>query len=385
MNAAVKKAAGITAGILAGVTALCAAASAIYRKNHRIEDLQAMLRVYTEAPPEEPDPYFEPVNVDHHYPLSGYKILLKDQTFGEIWIPVLEDVALSEQPVERLKQQPDKRMLSFSSDGSVNAMAGLDISAHNNVTDWEAVKADGFDFVMLRVGYRTYGGGILHKDEKFKQYYKDAKAAGLLVGAYFFSQAVTEEEAVEEAALTLRTLEGCELDFPVAFDWEIIFDDDARTDNIPVEDLTNLTLAFCQNIEGNGYQPMIYQNKRTSLLKYDLPRLQGIPFWLAEYGDGPTYIYHYDMWQYSCKGEVSGVDGKVDLNLSFYDYSKPGFPAIHQPVPEGAVTPDEPDVTFETTDSTTTGTTSETTETTAETGTAETGTGETTTAKEDPS
>lgn len=313
--------------ILAAVVTAAAVCLLIHRKNNEINSLRTMLEV--PEPVDETEQYFEPVQVDHHYPLAGYKILLKDQTFGEIWIPVLKDVPLSDHPLEKLKEQ-DSRMYSYDSDGDYNAMTGIDISSHNQVTDWEAVRDDGIDFVMLRVGYRTYGGGILKEDEKFRQYYQDAKAAGLKVGAYFFSQAVTEEEAVEEAQLTAKQLRDCELDFPVAFDWEIIFDDSdgARTDHVPVDTLTDLTLAFCQNMESIGYRPMIYQNKRTSLLKYDLPRLQGIPFWLAEYGDGPTYIYQYDMWQYTCKGAVNGVEGKVDINLSFLDFSKDGAPEV---------------------------------------------------------
>ena len=190
---------------------------------------------------------------------------------------------------------------------------------------------------------RNNGGGVLKTDDKFLEYYQGAKNAGLLVGAYFFSQAISEEEAVEEAVLTAQQLEGLDLDFPVAYDWEIIYDDEdgARTDNVPVDVLTDCTLAFCQNMEAFGYRAMIYQNKRTSLLKLDLPRLQDYPFWLAEYGDGPTYIYDYDMWQYSCTGTVDGITGAVDLNLCFYDYSQDGDPEIVLDPPAGD--PKEPD------------------------------------------
>ena len=318
--------------IAACVSAVCLTAVAVglivRDKNREISSLRAILREPDETSEPEVEDYFTPVKVDRHYELAGQKILLKDETFGQIWIPVLKDVKLSSHPLDLLKEE-NSRMYSYDSEGNYNAMTGIDISSHNNVTDWNAVKADGIGFVMLRTGYRTYGGGILHEDEKFKEYYRDAKAAGLKIGAYFFSQATNVEEAVEEAKLTVKQLKDCQLDFPVAFDWEIIFDDDdARTDNIPVDTLTDLTLAYCQNIESVGYRPMIYQNKRTSLLKYDLPRMKGIPFWLAEYGDGPTYIYEYDMWQYSCKSYVDGVEGMVDMNLSFLDFSKPDTPTV---------------------------------------------------------
>lgn len=273
---------------------------------------------------------YESILVDRFYERGGQKILLKDEVYGQIWLPVLEDVPLSTHPLELLKEEND-RMVSYDSYGSINAMTGIDISVYNEVYDWNAVKADGIDFVMMRVGYRTYGGGQIKKDTAFQQNYMAAKEAGLLVGAYFFSQAISIEEAIDEAIFTAQQLEGLELDFPVVYDWEIIYDDDARTDAVAVDVLTDCTLAFCQHMESFGYQPMIYQNKRTSLLKLDLPRIQDYPFWLAEYGDGPTYIYDYDMWQYTCTGTVDGIKGAVDINLSFYDYSKEGAPAIAKP------------------------------------------------------
>ncbi len=310
------------------------------KQRHTITSMREYMQRQGEDPEliDVPPRTYEPVEVDHFYERRGHKILLSDNTYGQIWLPVLADVPLSTHPLENLVETDQGRMLSFDAAGNLNALTGIDISAHNTVTDWAAIKADGIDFVMLRVGYRGYGVGTgkLEKDTKFREYYHAAKNAGLLVGAYFFSQAVTEEEAVEEAILTAQQLEGCDLDFPVAFDWELIFHDDegARTDNVPVDVLTDCVLAYCQNLESYGYRTMVYQNKRTSLFKLDLPRLAEIPFWLAEYGDGPTYIYDYDMWQYSCTGTVAGISGDVDLNLCFKDFSQEGAPAVSLPAPE---------------------------------------------------
>ncbi len=311
---------------------------------HRSSNPVADLRRYITEQGADPDNihvepiHYDPVPVDHFYERAGQKILLSDDTFGQIWLPVLSDVPLSTHPLDKMQMLGNGRMISLDDSGNLNALTGIDISAHNNVTDWNAIKADGIDFVMLRAGYRAYGVGTgkLYKDDKFRQYYHAAKDAGLLVGAYFFSQAITEEEAVEEAILTAEMLEGCELDFPVAFDWELIFHDKdgARTDNVPVDTLTDSVLAYCQNLESFGYKTMIYQNKRTTLFKLDMPRLKDYPFWLAEYGDGPTYVYDYDMWQYSCDGTVAGIEGKVDLNLCFRDFSQEGAPAVSRPAPE---------------------------------------------------
>ncbi|MBR5363107.1 MAG: glycoside hydrolase [Oscillospiraceae bacterium] len=327
--------------VCAGLLASCAVLGAVaYKQRHTIASLRESMERQGEDPDliDVPPKTYEPVEVDHFYERRGHKILLSDDKFGQIWLPVLADVPLSTHPVEHMVETDQGRMLSFDDAGNLNALTGIDISSHNIISDWTAVKEDGIDFVMLRVGYRGYGVGTgkLSKDTKFREYYRAAKDAGLLVGAYFFSQAVTEEEAVEEAILTAQQLEGCELDFPVAFDWELIFHDDdgARTDNVPVDVLTDCVLAYCQNMESFGYRAMVYQNKRTSLFKFDLPRLNDIPFWLAEYGDGPTYIYDYDMWQYSCTGTVEGISGNVDLNLCFKDFSKEGDPLISLPAPD---------------------------------------------------
>ncbi|MBR5371016.1 MAG: glycoside hydrolase family 25 protein [Oscillospiraceae bacterium] len=306
-------------------------------RDEKIDTLHTMLRVQSEAAAATtaPEPY-EPLKaqeVNRFYELAGHKILLYDKEYGEIYIPQLKDVPLSVHPLEQIKDIGNGRVLSYGTDGKLNALTGIDISQHNEVTDWDAVKAAGVDFVMLRVGVRTYGGGELRKDTCFQRYYDGAKKAGLKVGAYFFSQAVTEAEAVEEARLTAQVIGDRKLDYPVAYDWEIIYDDEARTDDIPVDTLTDCTIAFCENMKHYGFQPMIYQNKRTSLLKLDLPRLQEYPFWLAEYSDGATYPYDYDMWQYSPKGSVPGIVGKVDLNISFYDYAQENAPAVSLDIP----------------------------------------------------
>ena len=150
---------------------------------------------------------------------------------------------------------------------------------------------------------------------------ENAIANGIDVGVYFFSQAISTEEALEEADALLKVIKDYNITYPVVYDWEIIYDDKARTDNVPVDVLTDCCITFCERVKSAGYTPMIYQNKRTTLFKLDLPRLQDYDFWLAEYSDGATYYYDYDMWQYSCKGRIPGITGDVDLNLSFIDYA----------------------------------------------------------------
>lgn len=208
------------------------------------------------------------------------------------------------------------------SDSSVKIYTGIDVSVFQGDIDWDAVKNDGIDFVMLRVGYRGYGQkGIMGKDDKFDSNYEGAKKAGLKVGAYFFSQATNESEAREEAAFVLDAVRDCPLDYPIAYDWEFVDNDEARTNGMTSEDITVCAKAFCEAIKSAGKVPVIYFNCETGYFNYDLPQVKDYDFWLAEYYDTPSFYYNYKMWQYSKTGSVDGISGDVDMNISIVDFS----------------------------------------------------------------
>ena len=208
------------------------------------------------------------------------------------------------------------------SDSSVKIYTGIDVSVFQGDINWDAVKNDGIDFVMLRVGYRGYGQkGIMGKDDKFDSNYEGAKKAGLKVGAYFFSQATNESEAREEAAFVLDAVRDCPLDYPIAYDWEFVDNDEARTNGMTSEDITVCAKAFCEAIKSAGKVPVIYFNCETGYFNYDLPQVKDYDFWLAEYYDTPSFYYNYKMWQYSKTGSVDGISGDVDMNISIVDFS----------------------------------------------------------------
>ncbi len=253
------------------------------------------------------------------YQLDGRKILLSDETYGEIYLPVYENVPECSKDKESLISRNGYTF--YKQNGEITSIPGIDVSTHQGDIDWAQVKAAGVEFAIIRVGYRTYGGGEINFDESFAKNLSEADAAGIKTGVYFFSQAVSTEEAIAEADAVIDAIAPYNITYPVVYDWEIIYDDNARTDNVPVDVLTDACIAFCERVKSAGYTPMIYQNKRTSLFKLDLPRLQDYDFWLAEYNDGPTYFYDFDMWQYSCTGRILGITGDVDLNISFKDYS----------------------------------------------------------------
>jgi len=200
--------------------------------------------------------------------------------------------------------------------GSVKASTGIDVSEHNGEIDWEAVAADGIDFVMIRVGYRGYTAGEIYKDERFEENYAGARAAGLKVGVYFFSQAVSVEEAREEAEFTLKALKGLKLDLPVAYDWETIGEESARADDIDRETLTACTLEFCKKVS-KKFDTMIYTNAYQGYYLLDLGELAAYPIWFAGYAQAPIFYYRFDIWQYTNVGKVAGIEGDVDMNLCF--------------------------------------------------------------------
>jgi len=228
-------------------------------------------------------------------------------------------------PLERMPLNPyDKSAFSTDEKGRVTytlngrkAKSGIDVSTHQKEIDWTAVAADGIEFAMLRLGHRGYTEGGLFEDETFAQNLQGALDAGLEVGVYFFSQAVTPEEAAEEADYVLNVLDGQELAFPIAFDWESIPGDEARTDGLDGETMTQCAAAFCTRIEAAGYRPAVYFNQTQGYLHYDLRELTDYDLWLAEYDTTPDFYYHFDLWQYSHTGQVDGIEGDVDLDLAF--------------------------------------------------------------------
>ena len=254
------------------------------------------------------------------YNVSGEKIFLQDGAYGQIWLPVLADVPADSHNKENFVTRNGRAY--YLEDSHVTSLVGIDVSSYQENIDWNTVKNSGIDFVMLRCGFRGYGSGQLAIDKYFDKNLQGAIEAGLDVGVYFYSQAINAQEAIEEAEMTISLIGENPITYPVVFDWEIVTTDKARTDGMSVDTLTECTRAFCDTVKNAGFTPMVYQNKRTSLLKLDLPMLTDYDFWLAEYNDEATYYYDYQIWQYSDSGIVPGIKGKVDINIAFKDYSK---------------------------------------------------------------
>ena len=193
---------------------------------------------------------------------------------------------------------------------------GIDVSEHQGEIDWAEVRAAGFDFAFIRIGYRGYSIGEIFTDELARENLAAAKAAGFDVGVYFYAQAISTEEALEEAQWCLEFLSGESLDLPVVYDWEYV-SPSARTGGVDRATLTACVKAFCEEIENNGYESMIYFNNHVSRDLLDLEAVAEYPFWLAQYRDQMDYPHRVDLWQYTEEGTVPGIEGDVDIDLMF--------------------------------------------------------------------
>ena len=209
---------------------------------------------------------------------------------------------------------------NFASDGSLvkgSGNMGIDVSKWNGTIDWTAVKNSGIDYAIIRCGYRGSSQGSLIEDPKFAANIKGATAAGLKVGVYFFTQAVDEREAVEEASMVLNQVKSYTISYPIFLDVE---PSGGRGDSISKETRTAVCKAFCQTIQNAGYTAGIYANKTWLESKLDAGSLSAYKIWLAQYAATPTYTGRYDLWQYRSTGNVTGISGGVDMNISYLGY-----------------------------------------------------------------
>ncbi len=195
------------------------------------------------------------------------------------------------------------------------SITGIDVSSHQKDIDFNKVKEAGISFVYIRCGYRGYSEGIIHEDSYFKKNYEAAKKAGLMVGVYFFSQAIDEKEAIDEAYFVRDMIKGLDIDLSVAYDLESIDYDESRIDDLEIEEKTSCAMAFASKIEEFGYQPMIYTNLEWANNHYDLKQIMNYDIWYAQYNDKPDFPYQYTIWQYTDKGSIYGITVETDVNM----------------------------------------------------------------------
>ncbi len=198
-------------------------------------------------------------------------------------------------------------------------MTGIDVSRYQFDIDWAQVAGAGVEFAMIRVGYRGYETGALAEDPNAKANLQGALDAGIRVGVYFFSQAISPEEAEEEARFLLEYIKDYDVTMPVVFDWELPGVENPRTLEVDARTLTDCALAFCRVIEEAGYQPMVYFNSHQARDDIYIAELTDYPFWLALYTPRMRFPYKVQMWQYTDSGTIPGIEASVDLNIWLED------------------------------------------------------------------
>ena len=232
-----------------------------------------------------------------------------------VWIVPEEDVPKNTLKKDDFATDPDGNITYVG--GEYKASRGVDVSEYQGDIDWQAVYDSGVRFALLRAGGRYYGSGELYSDDKFLENLEGARSAGLQVGAYFFSQAISAAEAREEARYVLQLIGERELDLPVFFDWERVEDDNARTNALDNETLTECAVTFCEEIKTAGFEPGVYVYNGTGYYGYDLSCLQDYMLWCASVGSYPYFYYAHTVWQYSFRGAVPGINVECDLNMMF--------------------------------------------------------------------
>lgn len=232
--------------------------------------------------------------------------------FSVIAVIVLGQKPVPQSPAETAPTAPTVA----PTEATVPPVPGIDVSEHQAQIDWQQVKASGIQFVMIRVGWRGSTQGELFPDTLAQTHYAGAKAAGLKVGAYIFSQATTAQEGKEEAEYLLEQTKDWEIDLYLALNWEHT-DDAHRTAAVDARGLTDITKAFCQTVEMANKRSIIYFDAYLASTRLYPEELKGYPFWLAQYADRMDFSHPVTMWQYTSTGTVPGIDGDVDRNLYF--------------------------------------------------------------------
>ena len=191
----------------------------------------------------------------------------------------------------------------------------VDLSSYQTDVDWDALKSAGVDMVMLRVGYRGYGTGAIVGDDMFAAHVEGAKEAGIDIGIYFFTQALNYEEGAEEADYAIAAAREYDITGPIVIDTEIVYDDEARTAELGVDERTDSIVGFCETVSNAGYEPLIYSNRNWFVQQLDMSKVGMYKLWLAQYANQPDFPYLYVGWQYTSEGRVPGMDADLDLNV----------------------------------------------------------------------
>lgn len=253
---------------------------------------------------------------------DGKHTLITNRDGTQEW--VLISPYLTKNTFDFTKMEDKAGLKRYMENGRKTSFVGVDISKHTGKVSFNRIKAAGVDYVMIRLGSRGYSTGQITLDENFKENIEGAIEAELDVGVYFYSQAVSQDEAIQEANFVVQNLEPyrAHVKYPVAFNMGFVSNDKSRIEGLSREDKTTVTTSFMEGIKAAGYVPMIYGDKEWLIKEIDMTKLQDYDVWLSQEEEIPDYPYRYSMWQYNTDGVVNGIDGGADLNICFVNYSE---------------------------------------------------------------
>ena len=253
---------------------------------------------------------------------DGKHTLITNRDGSEEW--VLISPYLKKNTYDFTNMEDKAGLKRYMENGRKTSYVGVDISKHTGKIYFPSLKAAGVDYVMIRLGSRGYSTGQITLDENFKENIEGAIEAQLDVGVYFYSQAISQDEAIQEANFVVQNLEPYrgKVKYPIAFNMGFVSNDKSRIEGLSREDKTMVTASFLEGIKAAGYVPMVYGDKEWLLKEVDLTKLQDFDVWLSQEEDIPDYPYLYSMWQYDTDGVLNGIDGGADLNICFVGYSE---------------------------------------------------------------
>lgn len=253
---------------------------------------------------------------------DGKHTLVTNRDGSEEW--VLISPYLTKNTFDFTKMEDKAGLKRYMENGRKTSYVGVDISKHTGKVNFSSLKAAGVDYVMIRLGSRGYSTGQITLDENFKENIEGAIEAQIDVGIYFYSQAISQDEAVQEANFVAQNLEPyrAHIKYPVAFNMGFVSNDKSRIEGLSREDKTAVSISFLDAVRASGYVPMVYGDKEWLLKEVDLTKLQDYDVWLSQEEEIPDYPYRYAMWQYNTDGVLNGIDGGADLNICFVSYSE---------------------------------------------------------------
>ncbi|MCR5526860.1 MAG: glycoside hydrolase family 25 protein [Lachnospiraceae bacterium] len=234
-------------------------------------------------------------------------------------VPINMDIKKNELIADNFSN--DGQYKIYSIDEEKTSSTGIDVSKYQGTIDWKKASKAGFDFAMIRMGARGYTSGRVIEDEQYAANMKGCSENNIKTGIYFFSQAVTPEEAIVEANYCIAAIEGYKVEYPIVFDSEIIKNDIYRTQNLTPKEMSAIAQAFCNTILMYGQTPMIGATKKQFASRFELADIEQYDWWLFDTDDMSVFPYKYSMWQYSKTGEIEGINGSVNLDIAFIDYS----------------------------------------------------------------